>query len=97
MAFFLSMNKFLIQHPIISEKSTLLAEMRKYVFFVQPGTTIPEAKKAVQAIYGVHVQSANAVSVPPKPKRYRQHRTLRSGYKKIIVTLKPGEKIDVAA
>ncbi len=91
------MDKSLITRPIISEKSTLLSAMGKYTFLVAPRATIAEVGKVIQAIYGVHVIRANAVKIPPKPKRYRQHIAMQPGYKKVIVTLKKGEKIDLAA
>lgn len=90
------MNKSLIMQPIISEKSTALAAMDKYTFLVAPCATLPEVRKAVQGIYGVHVLRANVVQIPPKPKRYRQYIVMKPGYKKVIVTLKKGDKIDLA-
>lgn len=90
------MDKSLITRPIISEKSTLLSAIGKYTFLVAPRATISEVKKTVQAIYGVHVLRANVVKILAKPKRYRQYIAMQSGYKKVIVTLKKGEKIDLA-
>ncbi len=90
------MDKSLITRPIISEKSTALSAMDKYTFLVAPHATLPEVRKAVQGIYGVRVIRANVVAMPPKPKRYRQYIAMNPGYKKVIVTLKKGEKIDLA-
>lgn len=89
------MDKFLIKKPIISEKSTAAAAMGKYTFLVENNATSPEIKKVVEKVYNVHVVKTNVVNARPKPKRFGQHMTLRSGFKKIIVTLAKGEKLDI--
>ena len=88
-------NKFLLKNPIISEKSTAAASQRKYTFLVGSGVTSSEVSKTVEGIYKVHVIKANVVNTPAKPKRFGQHMSMESGYKKVIVTLKQGEKLDI--
>lgn len=89
------MNKFLIKNPVISEKSTALAVLGKYVFLVEKDTNAIELKKLVQSLYKVNVIKTHIVNVPEKPKRFGRYMTMRPGYKKIIVTLKKGQKIDI--
>ena len=89
------MNKFLIKNPIITEKATQLSAMRKYVFLVADGATKPEIKKALENIYKINVTNIQVVNTRPKPKRMGARESLRAGYRKAIVTLKEGQKLDV--
>lgn len=86
---------FLVQKPLVTEKATDLNAAGKYVFMVKPSATKPEVKKAVQSLYRVGVKEVHIVTIHGKPKRFRGLRKVTSGYKKAIVTLKPGEKIDL--
>ena len=88
-------NKFLIKHPLITEKSTSLSAIGKYVFLVEQKATSPEIKKSLKAIYNVDVVNVNIINTAPKPKRYGQRINYRSGYKKAMVTLKKGQKLDI--
>ena len=88
-------NRSLIKKLLVSEKSTALAVLGKYAFFVDSGATVSEVKKVVQSVYGVHVTGTNVLNMPAKPKRYGRYERTKSGYKKVIVTLKRGEKIDI--
>jgi large subunit ribosomal protein L23 len=89
------MNKFLIKHPVISEKSTDLSSLGKYVFVVDNSATAPEVKKAIEGIYKVNVVRVNVVNTKPKPKNFGRFPNIRSGYRKAIVTLKEGQKLDI--
>lgn len=87
---------FLIKKPWVTEKATDLNAMGKYVFMVKDGATKPEIKKAVKAVYKVDVTSVNVVNRPPKSKRFgRGLKGAQEGYRKAIVTLKDGQKIDI--
>lgn len=86
---------FVIKNPRITEKATDLSKTGTYVFIVRPDATKPEIKKAVQKFYGVKVQGVNITRIPGKPRRFRNATGYSSGYKKAIVTLKAGEKIDI--
>ena len=85
----------IIKRPIITERSTDLNLIGKYVFMVAPNATKNEVKKAVKAIYNVDVVSVNIVTQQPKTRRYRNTTMKRGGYKKAIATLKKGQKIDI--
>lgn len=89
------MNKFLIKNPIISEKSTAMSADGKYVFLVEKRANASEIKKLVKSIYKVDVVRTNVINVPPKPKRYGRNLSMKAGYKKVIVTLKEGQKMDI--
>ena len=91
------MNTFLIKKPIVTEKSTGLSALGKYVFMVASSATKQEVKKAIHDLYKVDPTSVNIVNRPAKRKRAggRIRGGRQSGYKKAIVTLKKGQKIDI--
>lgn len=88
-------NKHLLKSPVVSEKSTRFAAEGKYVFLVLPGATRSEVKKAVERTYGVHVVKTNAITQQPKPKYFGRSVRRAPRYKKVVVTLKKGEKLDI--
>lgn len=85
----------IIIRPIISEKSTGFMEMNKYVFEVPMKANKTMVKQAVNAIFGVQPKYVNIVLVRGKKRRVRFRIGKTSAWKKAIVTLKAGEKIDV--
>ncbi|OGY68348.1 MAG: 50S ribosomal protein L23 [Candidatus Harrisonbacteria bacterium RIFCSPLOWO2_02_FULL_45_10c] len=89
------MNKFLVKKPIITEKSTDLGKSGKYVFLVDSGATVTEAKKVVQSVYNVTVVKANVINVKSKVRRLGSSVGVKPGYKKIIMTLKSGQRLDI--
>ncbi len=84
-----------IIRPIVTEKSLRLRdEENKYVFEVDKRANKSMVKKAVEEIFGVKVKKVHIINVKPKPKRLGRFEGRRSGWKKAIVTLKEGEKIE---
>lgn len=86
---------FIIKKPWVTERSTDLSKLGKYVFLVKGKATKPEIKKAVKEIYRVDVVAVNVVNRPAKRKHVGAFKGKQSGYKKAIVTLKSGQKIDI--
>ncbi len=82
----------------LSEKATLLTEKHNaYVFEVHPKSTKLEIAQAVRAAFGKKVVSVNTANYAGKAKRKRTPQAGRTAaWKKAIVTLAPGEKIDLA-
>jgi large subunit ribosomal protein L23 len=82
--------------PVISEKSTLETERNNYTFAVARDANKFLIKSAVEAEFKVTVLSVRVVSVRPKQKR-RGRRTLGMvpGWKKAVVTVAPGDKIEL--
>lgn len=82
--------------PVISEKSTFLAERNTYLFEVRRDANKHEIKEAVEAAFKVDVRSVRVVSVRPKQKR-RGRRTpgIVPGWRKAIVTIAAGQKIEL--
>ena len=87
---------FVIKKPWVTEKSGAAGAAGKYVFIVQNHATKPEIKKAIKQVYQVDAVAVNVVNRPPKTKRSgRGRKGTQEGYRKAIVTLKPGQKIDI--
>ena len=88
---------FLIKKPWVTEKAGMMNAAGKYVFMVQGYATKPEIKKAIKEIYKVDVVSVNVVNRPPKTKRLGRGglKGSQEAYRKAIVTLKEGQKIDI--
>ncbi len=88
-------NKFLVKRPIITEKATRMSAFGKYIFLVDDKAASPEIKKAIKEIYKVDVIRINIVNTRPKPRRLGKMVGIKPGYKKAIVTLKEGQKLDI--
>lgn len=85
----------IIQTLLRTEKGSALEPDRKYLFQVAPQANKIEIKKAIEDIYKVKVAAVNTVNVIGKRKRVRQALGKTSDWKKAIVTLKEGFKIDI--
>lgn len=85
-----------IRKPIITEKSMMAMDQKKYTFEVAPKSSKGLIKQAVESVFGVKVVSVQTVSVKQKAKRVGRYSGFKSGYKKAIVTLSADSKaIDV--
>lgn len=85
-----------IKAPIITEKSSSIASNnRKYVFEVDVNSNKIQIRQAIEKIFKVHVDKINTVNVHPKTKRVGKYSGLTNKYKKAIVTLAEGNKIDL--
>ncbi len=85
----------LIKQAWITEKATDLSGLRKYIFIVDKKANKSEIKKGVELIYGVKVENLNIINTKGKAKRLGRSLGKTSAFKKAIVTLKEGEKIDI--
>lgn len=87
-----------IRRPIVTEKSSYqTGNLNQYVFEVSSEATKVLVKDAVETFFDVDVLRVNIVNVPPKrSRRWRNRRLMvrRSAYKKAIVTLAPGDRIE---
>jgi len=84
-----------ILRPIVTEKSTMLAELNKIGFVVPMNATKPEIKAAVELLYKVNVEAVNTSVLKGKTKRFRGVLGRRIDQKKAIVTLAEGQSIDL--
>lgn len=88
-----------LRRPIITEKSSYLSgDLHQYVFEVAEDASKTLVKDAVETLFDVNVLRVNVINVPAKrSRRWRNRRVLvrRGAYKKAIVTLAPGDTIEV--
>jgi len=85
----------ILKTPHISEKSTELTGRNQYVFKVFSRANKTEIKKAIENLYKVKVISVKIIKVPAKKRRLGRITGWRKGYKKAIVKIKEGQKIEV--
>jgi large subunit ribosomal protein L23 len=81
--------------PVISEKSYALIAERKYTFRVNDRAHKTQIAHAVEEIFGVKVSAVRTSKVRAKPKRRGLHRGRTRAWKKAIVQLAPGERIEL--
>jgi large subunit ribosomal protein L23 len=88
-----------LRRPLVTEKSNYqTGDLNQYVFEVSRDATKSMIKDAVETIFDVNVERVNVINVPAKrSRRWRSRRikVRRSAYKKAIVTLSAGDRIDV--
>ncbi|TSA54800.1 MAG: 50S ribosomal protein L23 [Dehalococcoidia bacterium] len=88
------MNLFeILRRPLVTEKSTRLSERNKYVFEVDRRSNKDQVRLAVEKAFKVDVVSVNMIKVPGETKRMGRRAISRPAWKKAIVTLKEGDKI----
>ena len=81
--------------PTITEKSTILQETGKYTFEIAPKANKVEVKEAVEKNFGVTVLDVNILKLWGKRKRYGPRIVKQPDVKKAVVTLKPGDRINL--
>lgn len=86
-----------LKRPHITEKATDLSAENKYVFKVFKDANKIEVKKVIENLYKTEVLSVNIINVPSKKRRAGRKFGVKSGYKKAIITLPKGKKIDILA
>lgn len=84
----------IILRPIISEKSYSQIDHNRYTFEVAPGAHKTMIAQAVEQLFSVKVVDVSTMHVHPKPKRRGISRGRTAAWKKAVVTLQPGDKIE---
>lgn len=84
----------IIKYPLLTEKGTFLGSQNKYLFCIDEKANKIEVKKAIEEIYKTKVVDVNTLKVCGKEKRVRQQLGKTASWKKAVVTLKEGEKIE---
>ena len=84
-----------LRRPLVTEKGTYLQEQNKYLFEVAIGANKPQVKQAVEKAFDVTVESVNLMTVVGKRKRYGRAIAKRPDWKKAVITLKEGDKIQI--
>ena len=83
-----------IIRPIISEKSYAGIENNRYTFEVDKAARKPEIADAIAKVFAVTVVKVNTMRVPGKTRRLRHSSGVTRSWKKAVVTLKEGDKIE---
>lgn len=87
-----------LRRPVLTEKSShQYSKLHQYVFEVASDASKSMVKDAIETLFDVTVLKVNIMNMPAKRTRRARSRRLlvrRSGYKKAIVTLDPGDTID---
>lgn len=84
----------ILLRPYITEKTTALMAENKYTFVVPLTANKIEIRQAVEQIFKVKVLDVNTIRVMGKTKRMGRNIGKRSDFKKAIVKLAPGERIE---
>ena len=86
----------IILNPLVTEKSTQQSEFNKMVFSVPVNATKLEVKSSIEKIFSVKVKTVNTILSKGKVKRFKGVLGRRTNTKKAIVTLAPGNTIDLS-
>ncbi len=85
----------ILRRPLITEKSTALQALGKYAFEVAEEASKPQIKQAVEKAFKVEVTAVNVMMSPGKRRRRGRQQLSAHPWKKAVVTLKPGDKIEL--
>lgn len=81
--------------PLVTEKSASLSSMNKYVFVVKASMNKIEIRKAIKDMYGMKPENVRVMNVSGKNVRYGKTKGKTKSWKKAIVSLRQGDKIEV--
>ena len=84
-----------LRRPLITEKSTMIQAEGKYAFEVAGAANKSQIKQAVEKAFKVKVTAVNVMTVPGKTRRRGRQQLPAQPWKKAIVTLKEGDKIEL--
>ena len=84
-----------LRRPLITEKDTMLQTQGKYVFEVAKDANKNLVKQAVEKAFNVKVTAVNLMTVPGKERRIGKRLVLTPSWKKAVVILRPGDKMEL--
>jgi large subunit ribosomal protein L23 len=85
-----------LRRPVVTEKSNRQAEeLNQYTFEVDPRANKIQVKQAVEEAFGVTVLKVNIMRMPGKTRRFGRRVTRTPSWKKAVVTLAPGDRIEL--
>ncbi len=84
----------MLRRPLVTEKSTTLQQQNKYAFEIADAANKPMVKEAVEAAFKVKVTKVNVVAMRGKARRVGRRIVQTRDWKKAIVTLAAGDKIE---
>ena len=83
-----------VRRPLITEKATVMKEQNRYAFEVAKEANKRQIKDAVEAAFKVNVVKVNVMTVPGKMRRIGRRQVLTRSWKKAVVALEAGQKIE---
>ncbi|MBN1500672.1 MAG: 50S ribosomal protein L23 [Spirochaetes bacterium] len=84
-----------LKKPVVTEKTTLLQQNNKYVFKIDKRATKTSVKEAINKMFKVIPAEVNIINVARKKKGLKFRNGVTPSWKKAIVTLKDGDKLDL--
>ncbi len=84
-----------LRRPLVTEKNAIMQTVGKYAFEVAKKSTKPQIKQAVETAFSVKVTAVNVMTVHGKERRMGSRHVQSSPWRKAIVTLKEGDKIEL--
>lgn len=84
-----------IKRPVVTEKTTLGADLNQYVFEVSLESNKHQIRDAVEGLFDVRVTKVRTAIMQGKRKRFGRHFGKRSNWKKAVVTLREGDSIEI--
>lgn len=85
----------LIEKPLVTEKATVLQDIRnQFTFRVHDDANKREIRKAIETLFGVKVEKVNVLNMAGKLRKFRGVPARTPGWRKAIVTLREGDKIE---
>jgi len=84
-----------IRRPLVTEKNTALQSQNKYAFQVSKDSNKEQVKEAIEKAFKVNVIAVNIMTVRGREKRVGRRKVMVSPWKKAVVTLKTGDKIQI--
>jgi len=84
-----------LRRPLVTEKNAALQAQGKYAFEVAGEANKEQVKQAVEKAFNVTVTQVNVMTVPGKGRRMRGRLVINPPWKKAVVTLKPGDRIEI--
>ena len=85
----------LVKYPILTEKSVRLMDSNQYTFDMDSRLTKTQIKEVIKEAYNVSVVAVNTHRPPRKKRRVGARQGFKSAYKRVIITLKVGESIQL--
>jgi len=83
-----------VRRPLITEKATLMKDHNRYAFEVVKKANKRQIKEAVELSFKVNVVKVRVMNVPGKMRRIGRRYVMTPSWKKAVVTLEPGQKIE---
>ena len=84
-----------LRRPLVTEKNASMQALGKYAFEVAKRANKQQIKQAVEMAFKVTVTGVNVMTMPGKTRRMGRRQVLTPEMKKAIVTLKPGDSIQI--